>query len=202
MRTFDSAEIYEKHVKSNRCKTPYTCEVYDYCTNRKDNYEKHMNSQKCKDKQKTAEKKKLYACPDCQKPFRDNYLLSRHLNRKVPCNVVVRTIYPKNNKIDTIQHNYIYLLQDRTSVKLNDNIYKIGKTKQSNLKRFTNYPKGYRVLLLVTCVSDCDIVESKLIEFIKRKYIQIEEYGREYFQGNIECMMKDVFEFANRPEQT
>lgn len=31
---------------------------------------------------------------------------------------------------------YIYLLQEREFIKTNENIYKIGKTKQENCKRF------------------------------------------------------------------
>ena len=37
---------------------------------------------------------------------------------------------------------YIYLLQEREFIKTKEPIYKIGKTKQVNNKRFGQYPKG------------------------------------------------------------
>ena len=39
---------------------------------------------------------------------------------------------------------YVYLLQEREFIKTNENIYKFGNTKQSNLNRF----KQYLILLL------------------------------------------------------
>jgi len=37
---------------------------------------------------------------------------------------------------------YIYLLQEREFIKTKENIYKLGKSKQENLKRIQNYPNG------------------------------------------------------------
>lgn len=96
-RSFDSSEDYEKHVKSNRCKEPYVCEPCDYITNRKSSYDNHIKTQKCKENHKTKEKEKKYACPHCKKPFRDNYVLSRHLNRKNPCYASAAVMITNNN---------------------------------------------------------------------------------------------------------
>lgn len=87
--------------------------------------------------------------------------------------------------------NYIYIIKDRTSVELNKNIYKIGKTKQDNLNRFKGYPKGFKIVFIIAC-SNCDLIEKNLINMFKQKYIQIKEYGNEYFQGNVEMMIKDI----------
>ena len=84
-RSFDSATDYEKHIKSNRCKEPYNCTYCNYTTKKKDHFDRHIKTKKCKDNHKNKEKEKKYACPHCSKPFRDNFLLSRHLNRKNPC---------------------------------------------------------------------------------------------------------------------
>ncbi len=37
---------------------------------------------------------------------------------------------------------YIYLIQEREFINSKQPIYKIGRTKQNNYKRFEQYPKG------------------------------------------------------------
>jgi hypothetical protein len=64
---------------------------------------------------------------------------------------------------------YIYLLQESELIRLNEPIYKIGKTKQENLKRIQNYPNGTRLLLQIIC-NDCDNSEKELIQLFKNKY--------------------------------
>ena len=86
---------------------------------------------------------------------------------------------------------YIYLIQTRECKNSDTNIYKIGKTKQDNLLRVNQYPKGSQLLLQQIC-SDCDVLESLLIKEFKNKYIQKLEYGREYFQGCYNEMIKDI----------
>lgn len=103
LRTYDLVELYEKHIKDNRCKELYVCEPCNYTTNRKSSYDSHLKSKKCKDVHKKEERKKLYACPHCSKSFIDNYHLSRHLNRKVPCHIVSSII--NNNTNTTNSHN-------------------------------------------------------------------------------------------------
>jgi hypothetical protein len=58
--------------------------------------------------------------------------------------------------------NYIYLLQEREFITTKQNIYKLGKTKQENLQRFKQYPKGSKLLLQQVC-DGCDILETELI---------------------------------------
>ena len=110
---------------------------------------------------------------------------------------VTKTQYIKLNK--RLQSNmiidesfeYVYLLKDRTAVRSNEEVYKIGKTKQSNLNRFKSYPKGINLLLLIKCV-DCSLVEKKIMKLIKEKYIHNKDYGNEYFEGNPEEMAIDI----------
>ena len=52
-------------------------------------------------------------------------------------------------------HNSIYLLQEREFINSNENIYKIGRTKQANIQRFNQYPKGSKLLLHIVC-DDCE----------------------------------------------
>ena len=199
-REYDSEETYNKHIKLNRCKEPYECKSCNYITKKKTDFTKHLNTKKCKNNS-PKESPKNFKCERCGNAFRDNYDLQRHLNKKVPClaqgaqgttiNNTINNI--PNNK--TISDNYIYILQDRTSVQLNTNIYKIGKTKQSNLKRFSAYPKGYKIIMLMECFN-CDIIENKLIKLFKSKYEQVLEYGNEYFKGDLIEMKKDIFLFS------
>ena len=88
-------------------------------------------------------------------------------------------------------NNYIYLIQTREFRNTNKNIYKLGKTKQDNLTRINHYPKGSQLLLQQIC-PNCDVLESLLIKEFKNKYIQKLEFGREYFQGCYNEMIKDI----------
>ena len=45
--------------------------------------------------------------------------------------------------------NYIYLLQEREFINSNQNIYKIGKTKQEHNNRLRGYPKGTELLIQI-----------------------------------------------------
>ena len=88
-------------------------------------------------------------------------------------------------------NNYIYLIQTREFKNMNQNVYKIGKTKQDNLTRVNQYPKGSQLLLQQIC-SNCDILESLLIKDFKDKYIHRKDIGNEYFQGCCYEMIKDI----------
>ena len=51
---------------------------------------------------------------------------------------------------------YIYLLQEREFIKTKENIYKLGKSKQENLKRLKQYSKGSELIIQLQC-ENCDI---------------------------------------------
>lgn len=87
--------------------------------------------------------------------------------------------------------NYIYLLQEREFINTKKNIYKLGKTKQENLQRFKQYPKGSQLLLQQVC-DDCDVLEMQLIRDFKNKYIHRKDIGTEYFEGDFNEMIKDI----------
>ena len=103
---------------------------------------------------------------------------------------------------ETIIH-YIYILQEREFIKTEEPIYKIGKSKQLNLGRFSQYPNG-SILYFQLVVPDCDKLEKILIHKFKDKYFQRTDIGREYFQGDIFKMIDDiyweVFEYRKRLE--
>lgn len=86
---------------------------------------------------------------------------------------------------------YVYLLKDRAAVRSNEEVYKIGRTNQPNLNRFKSYPKGFDLLTLKKC-SDCSLVEKKIMQLFKQKYIHRRDYGNEYFEGNPDEMEIDI----------
>src|SRR5437868_1509592 len=91
---------------------------------------------------------------------------------------------------------YIYLLQEREFIKTKESVYTIGRTKQNNLKRFGGYPKDSNILLLVVCNNEIEC-EKKVIDFLKQKYIQRKDFGREYFEGDFREMIKDMMKIAS-----
>jgi len=93
--------------------------------------------------------------------------------------------------------SYIYLLQEREFIKTNEPIYKIGKTKQINDKRFKQYPKG-SILLLQKYCENCDEKEKELIKIFKNNFIQRKDIGTEYFEGKYEDMMLVIENLLNQ----
>ena len=91
--------------------------------------------------------------------------------------------------------SYLYLLQTRESIKLNESIYKIGRTKQEGLKRFEQYPNGSELILHIKC-DNCVEKEKIIKDLFKTKFKQVTEYGTEYFMGDVEQMMIHVLSIA------
>ena len=90
---------------------------------------------------------------------------------------------------------YIYLLQEREFIKTNENIYKIGKSKQDNLKRFHQYPKGSILLFQIIC-NNCDIVEKQIIHIFIDKFIQRTDVGSECFEGDKYEMISIIYDIC------
>jgi len=90
--------------------------------------------------------------------------------------------------------NYIYLVKEREFIKTNENIYKIGRSKQENTKRFLQYPKGSELIIQARCI-DCIKTEKILIELFKKEFIHRRDIGNEYFEGNdikMQIMIHDL----------
>jgi hypothetical protein len=101
---------------------------------------------------------------------------------------------PENNKIMPVEQNqYIYLIQEREFIKTGEPIYKIGKTKQENLTRFNQYPKGSRMLCQLIS-KDCDEDERVLLGKFRTSYVPRKDIGSEYFEGDYEKMIQDIYE--------
>jgi T5orf172 domain len=88
--------------------------------------------------------------------------------------------------------NYIYLLQEREFIKTKENVYKIGRTKQENHKRFQQYPKSSILLFQMIC-DDCNNIEKRVIEQFKEKFNQRKDIGYEYFEGDYKVMINMIY---------
>jgi hypothetical protein len=89
---------------------------------------------------------------------------------------------------------YIYLLIEREFIKTNENIYKIGKTKQEFGKRFNQYPKGSN-LFLHLYVKNIDIFEKNMIDLFGLEFKRRLDIGYEYFEGDLNNMIQLIFNY-------
>ena len=96
------------------------------------------------------------------------------------------------NIMKQIHTNYIYLLHEREFIRTSENVYKVGMTRQPNLERFHNYPKGSILLFQMECF-DCRFVESIVLQVFKDRFDKCCFYGNEYFKGNKKDMMKILY---------
>ena len=90
-----------------------------------------------------------------------------------------------------IKSQYVYLLQEREFTKTHEDIFKIGKSTQSNIKRLMQYPKGSILLVQIICL-DCTKCEKMIMKKFKEKYIQRLDIGNEYFEGEYKNMKPDI----------
>lgn len=76
---------------------------------------------------------------------------------------------------------HLYLIKEREFIKTNENIYKIGKTK--NIKnRMPSYPKDSRVYVIYYCASDIHKVEKELIKEFDKLFKKRTDIGNEYYE--------------------
>ena len=77
--------------------------------------------------------------------------------------------------------HYIYLLRTREFIRLNEPVYKLGRTSNPR-NRLSSYPKGSEIVFLMKC-TDCKIAERELLVIFEKVFIKKSEYGAEYFYG-------------------
>ena len=68
-------------------------------------------------------------------------------------------------------------------------IYKIGRSRQPDVKRIRSYPKTYQLVSMNTC-ENCVYIETELIKLFHTKYKIA--YRREYFVGDEVEMARDI----------
>jgi len=87
----------------------------------------------------------------------------------------------------------VYLIYTRELIALKLNIFKLGR---SNIltNRVRQYPKGSQILFIFACENSVSI-EKHLIELFKTKFHQETYYGTEYFSGNKNIMIEEIFNY-------
>jgi|LakMenE18May11ns_1017448.scaffolds.fasta_scaffold9954712_2 hypothetical protein len=83
---------------------------------------------------------------------------------------------------------YVYMIKTREFVRMNENIFKIGRTEQLNLGRFNSYDKG-SVLLFQSICENCRDCEKMIIKKFKENFIHRTDFGNEYFEGDCNKMI-------------
>jgi len=86
----------------------------------------------------------------------------------------------------------VYILREREFVRLNESVYKIGRTDKTIKERLRKYPKGSEYITSNSVV-DSKSIEKCLINFFKINFIQKIDYGVEYFEGDVNKMI-ELFE--------
>ncbi len=108
-----------------------------------------------------------------------------------------KLILENQNNNESISDEYIYVIHERTFLKLNANIYKIGRTKNLN-NRINGYTKGSKYLFTTSC-KDAINAEKCILNYLKEneKYIQVKDYGNEYFRCNLNELKSDILHLIN-----
>ena len=90
-----------------------------------------------------------------------------------------------------VETEYVYLLQTREFLNSKEPVYKIGRSKQDNYSRFSQYGLGSVLLFQSSC---CDSIklEKEIIDLFNDKYERIKILGNEWFRGNANEMKADL----------
>jgi hypothetical protein len=87
---------------------------------------------------------------------------------------------------------YIYIIKTRESIRLNEDVYKIGRTAQEHTKRSIGYPKGSIIMLQKYVFDKSKQIEALIKETLKQKFKQRIDMGIEYFEGQYSLIEKNI----------
>ena len=87
-----------------------------------------------------------------------------------------------------------YLIHTRECFRLNEEIYKIGRSHDLDTC-VRQYDKGSKILCLISCENSIQFKRDLSVLF-KTHFTQIKDYGNDYFEGSKELMMKMMYEYA------
>ena len=115
---------------------------------------------------------------------------------------------PKKSKPETILsnevRNYIYLIRPKENVENNQNIYKVGRTKNkeltANFSRLSGYGKGTELITITKC-NDCDDLERKILDEFNNKF-ERHKFGNEYFIGSERQMCDIINDLTKKQYET
>jgi hypothetical protein len=95
-------------------------------------------------------------------------------------------------------HGYVYIVRECDFVRLNEDIYKIGRTSKINPEdTFQKYRKGTEIICFFY-VNDSIECKNKIIKFFSNhtNITKMAEYGKEYFQGNKNELLNEMFQIV------
>ena len=93
-------------------------------------------------------------------------------------------------------HGSIYLLREREFVNTNTPVYKIGMTQQEPNKRLNKYPKNSELVIVMGVPINKTVqIEKHLIREFKKEFNHRHDIGAEYFEGDVQNMMRKIFTF-------
>jgi hypothetical protein len=101
---------------------------------------------------------------------------------------------------------FIYLIRLREFVISNQNIYKLGATRQPFNKRMRQYSaNSVKEIAFKTQIDDCFKVESELKSIFNKRFEKMNEYGCEYFKGSKDDMVNTIIQHlrstTHKPDQ-
>jgi phenolic acid decarboxylase len=100
-------------------------------------------------------------------------------------------------KIKMVQ-GYVYIIRECDFVRLNEDIYKIGRTAKTNPEdRFQKYRKGTEIIGFFK-VNDSIECENKIIKCFSNhaNITKMNEYGKEYFQGDKNELLNEMLQIV------
>ena len=100
--------------------------------------------------------------------------------------------------MESVKSEGVYLVHTRELIALKEIIYKIGRSHDLD-NRVRHYPKKSKIMFMMNCENSV-LCESELIKIFKNKFIQKLDYGTEYFEGDKELMIKEIFNFITNRE--
>ena len=168
------------------------------------NDQKTENNKQYEEKIKELENdKKLYEEKNKQLEDIINNLesVNKTLNNLLDKFIKTNNKNTKDNNEDIkikMTEGYVYIIRECDFVRLNENIYKIGRTAKINPEdRFQKYRKGTEIIGFFK-VNDSVECENKIIKcFSNHNNIKkMSEYGKEYFQGNKKELLNEMLQIV------
>ena len=191
----------------------YKCEKCNKEFNKKFNYLSHINKKnpcnsndlinqniKLLDTIKELEEQKSYL------KNKNIYLVDKiNVLRENICTLNIQMLEKEkllnNNediKIKLVQE-YVYIIRECDFVRLNEDIYKIGRTAKINPEdRFQKYRKGTEIVAFFKVNNSINCEKEMITCFSNHTNIKKRcEYGKEYFEGNRNELLNEILQIVN-----
>jgi hypothetical protein len=144
----------------------YKCSQCDYVSDKKSRVNSHINKiKKCTEEVKEIiEIPYIIKCEFCKRDFSCSRSLNYHITHHCTKKDLIKDAKIKNLEKqinDTKKENFallsstsikggfIYLIRDRESFRLNEDVYKFGYTERPLIQRFKDYPPGSEIITFI-----------------------------------------------------